>query len=109
MVEINNLSDLKDFLKRIEKANIFFKPHFYEKKEKDRLYLDEKMVVDSLKNINQIQGFQRQIVNDEERYRLGIKLSNKYNLVIIFKIESKNLYIITAWKTNRKWQKAMKK
>jgi len=100
---------LKDFLKNIKEEDILFKKHFYEKKEKDRQYLNETLIIKSLKNINNLQGFQKQIINNEEVYRIGIKLSNKYNLVIISKIKGKNLYIITAWKTNRKWQKSVQK
>ena len=100
---------LKDFLKNIKEEDILFKKHFYEKKEKDRQYLNETLIIKSLKNINNLQGFQKQIINNEEVYRIGIKLSNKYNLVIISKIKAKNLYIITAWKTNIKWQKSVQK
>lgn len=101
--------ELKSFLRGIKEENIIFKPHFYEKKEKDRQYLDKNLIINCLKDESNFQGFQEQIINSEKRYRIGIKLSSKYNLVIIFKIESKNLYIITAWKTNRKWQKTMQK
>ncbi len=101
--------DLKKFLNKIKKEDIIFKPHFYEKKEEDRQYLNEKLVINCLKDEKNFVGFQKQIINNEKRYRLGVKLSNKYNFVIIFKIEGKNLYIITAWKTNRKWQKKMQK
>lgn len=102
-------SELKSFLGDIKEENIIFKPHFYEKKEKDRQYLSKNLIINCLRDEKNIQGFQKQIINNEERYRIGIKLSSKYNLVIIFKIESKNLYIITAWKTNRRWQKTMQK
>jgi len=100
---------LKDFLRNIKEEDISFKKHFYEKKEKDRQYLNEKLIIKSLKDTANLQGFQKQVINNEEIYRIGIKLSNKYNLVIISKIEGKNLYIITAWKTNRKWQKSIQK
>ncbi|MDO8517613.1 MAG: hypothetical protein Q7S33_05825 [Nanoarchaeota archaeon] len=101
--------ELKEFLQNIKEENISFKEHFYDKKKEDRLYLDEKLIINSLKDTTNFQGFQGQIINNEERYRIGVKLSNKYSLVIISKIEGKNLYIITAWKTNRKWQKAIQK
>ena len=45
----------------------------------------------------------------EEKYKLWIKLSNKYSLVIIAAISKKDLYIITSWNTDRKWQKAIQK
>ncbi|MBS3091967.1 hypothetical protein J4466_00965 [Candidatus Pacearchaeota archaeon] len=104
---IETLEELKNFFKEIEKESIIFKKHFYDKKESEREYLSEKLIIDNIKNINKIIGFQKQLVKNETLYRIGIKLSNKYTLVVVFKIEDKDLYIITAWKTYRKWQKAI--
>jgi len=105
---IENLGGLKIFLRNLEKEGVIFKKHFYEKIE-DRPYLTEGLIFDSLKNIENILGFQKQIVGNKERFRIGIKLSSKYNLVIVCEIEGKNLYIVTVWKTSRKWQKAIQK
>jgi hypothetical protein len=99
----------KNFLKELDKDEIRFSPHFYEKRKVDRIYLTEKLILDSLKDVDNIQGFQKQKINQEERYRIGIKLSNKFNLVVISKLLGKSLYIITAWKSNRKWEKTIQK
>ena len=105
----DNLDNLKKFLSELGEKSISFSPHFYEKKEIDRTYLTEDLIKDSLNEIEKIFGFQKQWINNEERYRIGIKLSNKYNLIIICKISQKGLYIITAWKSDRKWEKAIQK
>ena len=67
------------------------------------------MIKNSIKSIDNLIGFQKQIVKNETLYRIGIRLSNKYTLVIVFKIEDKTLYILTAWRTYRKWQKSIQK
>jgi hypothetical protein len=54
-------------------------------------------------------GFQDQSKNNVEQYRIGVKISEKYDLVAVFEIKDKVLNIITAWKTSRKWQKAVQK
>lgn len=102
------LEELKKILKNLKKEDIIFKPYFYTK-NLERPYLNEEFVIQSLKNINNLMGFQKQLTKGEQRYRIGIKLSNKYALVIVSQIKDKNLYIITAWKTSRKWQKAIQK
>ena len=54
---IKDEKELKSFLQNINDENIFFKEHFYEKKKEDRLYLDEKLIINSLKDISNFQGF----------------------------------------------------
>lgn len=104
-----NISDLKKFLRGLNKSNILFSPHFHEKSEIDRAYLTEELIQNSFKDIKNIIGFQKQRINNEKRYRVGIRLSNKYNLIIVCKLSRKGLYIITAWKSDRKWEKAIQK
>lgn len=107
MVKTNE--EIKDFLINLSKDEIIFKKHFYDKKEEDRQYLNEEMIIDALKDTSNVEDIQNQSNAQEEKYLLRIKLSNNYSLVVIFKIESKNLYIITSWKTSKKWQKSVQK
>jgi hypothetical protein len=76
---------------------------------KKRPYLNEELIRTSLNNFADYLGFQSHYIEGEVRYRIGIKLSNKYLLVIILEIGDEHLNIITAWKTNRKWQKKLQK
>mgnify|MGYP001559141267 CR=1 FL=1 len=104
-----NASEVKEMLKNIKKEDIHFKKHFYDKQKEDRPYLNENLIIDSLRNISNFLGVQDQSKRNIEKYRIGIKLSNEYDLVVIIEIENKGLYIKTAWKTSRKWQKATQK
>jgi len=105
---VKNEEELKKFLEEIKKNSIIFKKHFYDKKQ-DREYLNEELIINALKNIENFLGFQDQSKDTNEKYRIGIKLSSKYSLTLVCEIKNKSLYIITAWKTSRKWQKAMQK
>lgn len=101
--------ELIKFLSGLKKEDISFSKHFYEKQEIDRKYLTEEIVIDALKNTNSLLGVQDQSKENNEKYRLGIKLSNEYTLVVICELRNKGLYIKTAWKTSRRWQKAAQK
>ena len=102
-----DLSDLKKEI-RSRISNVKFKTHFYDK-VKERPYLSESLIIDSLKRFDEYLGFQTHEIKGEERQRVAITLSGKYNLVIVLVITNQSLNIITAWKTNRRWQKAMQK
>jgi len=104
-----NEEELKKFLKKIKRENIIFRPHFYDKQKEDRQYLSESLVINSIRDIGRFFGFQDQSTKEIEKYRVAIKLSSKYTLVVVSEVKDKNLYIITAWKTSRKWQKAIQK
>ena len=106
---IENTEELKKFLESLKEEDIKFKDHFYKKKEEDRNYLDENFIIENVKKSNNLLGFQKQVIRGEERYRIGFDVSNKYKLVVVATIDTKNLYILTAWKTNRKWQKSIQK
>lgn len=104
---IRTLEELKEVIKqRIE--NIIFIPYFHTKKP-ERSYLSEELVKNTLNDFDNYLGFQTEYVKDSLRYRIGIKLSRKYTLVIVVEIGDEGLNIITTWKTNRKWQKALQR
>ena len=103
-----NLDELKRIFENIKKENITFDKHFWDRVG-DRPYLTKELIFNSIKDTKKILGFQKHEVRGEERYRVAIKLSNRYTLVIIIKLENINLYIKTAWKTSRKWQKSIQK
>ena len=105
---VKNEVELKEFLNQLKREDITFKKHFYDKQQ-DRQYLSEELIVKSLKDLGNILGIQDQSKDGIERYRIGIKLSSNYDLVVICEIKDKNLYITTAWKTSRKWQKSIQK
>ena len=100
---------VKKFLEELNQENLKFKKHFYDKvKERP---ISEAMVREHLKKTDRLLKVEEQPSKreGEEKYKLWIKLSNKYSLVVIAAISKKDLYIITSWNTDRKWQKAIQK
>lgn len=93
---------VRKFLEEVE--DIRFKKHFYDRvKERP---VSEELVREYLKKTDRLLKVEQQksLVENEEKYKLWIKLSSRYNLVVVVAISGKVLYTITAWNTNRKWQ-----
>jgi len=105
---MEDLDEFKEFIKKMDREDISFISYFYLKRD-ERPEITEELIRDKIKDLDNILGFQKQIVNKKERYRIGIRLSSRYTLVIILEIKEKGLNIITSWKTSRKWQKAIQK
>lgn len=106
---INCFERVKKFLEEIKDEHIHFKEHFYER-SLDRPITQE-LVMKSIKNTAKLLKVEEQAARKttEQKYKLWIKLSNKYNLVLVIIIEEKDLYIITGWNSDRKWQKSIQK
>ena len=100
---------VKKFLDELKDENIHFKKHFYDKVRERPI--SESLVKEYLKRTDRLLKVEEQPsrVQGEEKYKLWIKLSSKYSLVTIAAISKKDLYIITSWNTNRKWQKEIQK
>ena len=100
---------IKKFLDNLKDENIHFKKHFYDR-AKDRP-ISEQLIRTNLRKTNKLLNVEElQSKRERERkYKLWIKLSNKYSLVIVSVVSEKDLYIITAWNTDRKWQKQIQK
>lgn len=104
-----SLEKVKKFLNNLEEGNIHFKEHFYDKVRERPI--SEALVREYLKKTDRLLKVEEQPSRKEgeEKYKLWIKLSNKYSLVVIAAIFKKDLYIITSWNTDRKWQKSIQK
>lgn len=100
---------VKKFLEGVKDENIHFKKHFYDK-TKERP-ISEGLARSSLKKTDKLLKVEEHPSRreGEEKYKLWFKLSNKYSLVVVAAISEKDLYIITSWNTDRKWQKAIQK
>ena len=100
---------VKTFLESVLEENLHFKPHFYDRISERPI--TEELVREYLKKTERILNVEEQPAKNthEEKYKLWIKLSNKYSLVLIIAICEKDLYIITGWNTDRKWQKSIQK
>jgi hypothetical protein len=100
---------LKKFLDALEEENIFFKKHFFDRvKERP---ISESLIIKYLKKTETL--LKVELLSStrvkEEKFKLWFKLSNRYSLVVIVAIKGKDLYIITAWNSDRKWQKSIQK
>ena len=102
-----SLDELKQQIKA-KIGNIAFSPHFHDTVRK-RPYLSESLVTDALNRFDSYIGFQIQHLKSEIRYKIALILSGRYNLVIVLEITNQGLNIITAWKTSKKWQKAIQR
>jgi len=99
------LKDVKTFLEKINSNDISFDKHFY-KRCKERP-VNEGMVRDFLSKIDKLEKVE--IGKGENRFKLWFKMSGKYSLVVIIEIEvSKGLKVISAWNSNKKWQKQLR-
>ncbi len=100
-----DIKTVKKYLHNVE--NIFFKKHF-----KDRTRerpISEKIVLNCI-NVNNIIDVEAQPGRErEKKFKLWLRMSNRYCLVLIIAFSKKDLYIITGWNTNRKWQGAVQK
>ncbi len=96
---------IKKFLEEINTANIYFKKHFHDRSQ-DRP-VSEDLIRAYLKKTDRLLRVEEQSARNpnEEKYKLWIRLSNRYCLIIITVISGKSLYIITAWNREGKWKR----
>jgi len=99
------LKEVKRFLEKINQNKIIFDPHFY-KRSKERP-IGEGIVRSFLSQPNKLEKIEQG--KDKDRFKLWFKMSRKYSLVLIIEINiSKDLKVISAWNSNRKWQDKLK-
>lgn len=99
------IKDVRKFLDNLEQENISFDYHFY-KKVIERP-INEGMVRNFLSQLNKLEKIEQGKTND--RFKLWFKMSKKYSLVIVIEVVfSKDLKVISAWNSDRKWQKKLK-
>jgi len=99
------LKDVETFLEELNQENILFDTHFY-KRSRERP-IDESMIRSFLSQTNKLEKIEQG--KDKNRFKLWFKMSRKYFLVLIIEINlSKDLKVISAWNTDRKWQNKLK-
>lgn len=99
------LKKVKKLLEKLNQNDITFDPHFY--KRIGERPINEGMIRSFLSQINKLEKIERG--KEEDRFKLWFKMSRKYSLVLIIEISlSKDLKVISAWNTSRKWQDKLK-
>jgi len=100
-----DFEEFKEFLKSLNQDKIIFDDHFY-KRSLDRP-IDESMVRSFLSQMDKLEKIEKGKM--ENRFKLWFKMSRKYSLVLIVEILlSKDLKVISAWNSDRKWQNKLK-
>jgi len=95
------IKEVKSFLEKINQDNISFDSHFY-KRSGDRP-VNEGMIRNFLAHMDKLEKVEQG--KGKDRFKLWFKMSRKYSLVLIAEMNiSKDLKIISAWNTYRKWQ-----
>ena len=97
------LKEVKKFLEELNQENISFDSHFY--KRIDDRPINESMVRSFLSQINKLEKIEQG--KSKDRFKLWFKMSRKYSLVLIIEV-SKDLKVISAWNSNKKWQDKLK-
>ena len=99
-----NLKEVKKFLEKLNQENITFDSHFY-KRIVERP-INESMVRSFLSQVNKLEKIEQ---GKGKRFKLWFKMSRKYSLVLIIEVDnSKDLKVMSAWNTDRKWQDKLK-
>ncbi len=86
---MSSLEHVKRFLETVKDENIIFKHHFYERITERPI--SETLVRKYIKRTERLLKVEEQPARkvDEEKYRIWIKLSNKYDLVLVIAISNK--------------------
>ena len=99
------LKDVKNFLEKLDQNSIIFDSHFYKRSEERPI--SEGMIRSFLSNIGKLEKIERG--KGKDRFKLWFKMSRKYSLALIIEIViPKDLKVISAWNTDRKWQDKLK-
>lgn len=99
------LKEVKTFLENLNQDNIFFDSHFYKRSQERPI--KEGMIRSFFSQLNRLEKIEQG--KGKNRFKLWFKMSGKYPLVVIIEIEvSKGLKVISAWNSNKKWQKQLK-
>ncbi|MEK6840418.1 MAG: hypothetical protein AABX79_00505 [Nanoarchaeota archaeon] len=99
------LNEVRKFLESLKQENISFDSHFF--KRVGERPINEGMVRSFLSQPNKLEKIE---IGKQGRFKLWFKMSGKYSLVLIVEIFiSKDLKVISAWNTQRKWQDKLKR
>jgi len=100
------ITDIKSFIENLDQENITFDPHFY--KRLGERPINEGMVRKFLSQTSKLEKIEQG--KSRDRFKLWFKMSRKYSLVLIIEvILSKDLKVISAWNTYRKWQDKLRR
>lgn len=101
-IDTPELREIKKKLERISELKIIFTKHFlYDSQRRKGVTKDA--ILHYLYHPEKL----RRVDLSREKYKVWFKESRKYNMVMILAFKEEGVYIITAYKTNKKWQMAV--
>lgn len=99
------LKEVKTFLENLNQDKIIFDSHFY-RRSRERP-INESMIRSFLSQLDKLEKIERG--KESDRFKLWFRMSGKYSMVAIIEIQlAQSLKVISAWNSNRKWQKRLK-
>ncbi len=99
------IKEIRGFIEKLDQHEISFDPHFY--KRVGERPINEGLVRKFLSQTSKLEKIEQG--KSEGRFKLWFKMSRKYSLVLIIEIIlSKHLKVISAWNSDRRWQKKLK-
>ena len=105
VVLVMELKGVKKFLENLDQDNVVFDSHFY--RRCGERPIDEGMVRSFLSKVDKLEKIEE---GNNGRFKLWFRMSGKYSLVLIVEIFiSKGLKVVSAWNSDRKWQKKLKR
>ena len=95
--------DKQKLIDKLKSNNIEFTKHFDERvKERP---ISRELVIKYIRIAILLKFEKQESRKNEEKYKLWLKMSNRYCLVIILSISEKGLNIISGWNKEGKWKK----
>ena len=100
-----DLKEVKSFIENLDQRDISFDSHFYKRVQERPV--SEGMVRSFLSQPSKLEKVEHG--KSDFRLKLWFRMSNKYSLVLIVEVDfSKGLKVISAWNSDRKWQKQLR-
>lgn len=99
------IGGVKKFLESLDQDEIVFDSHFH-RRTRERP-ISERMVRSFLFRVDKLEKIEE---GNRGRFKLWFRMSGKYSLVLIVEIFiSKGLKVVSAWNSDKKWQKKLRR
>jgi hypothetical protein len=98
------LGEVRKFLEGLNQDKIIFDAHFYRRCRKRPI--NEGMARSFLSRLDRLEKIEK---GKCDRFKLWFRMSGKYSLVLIVEVlVSEGLKIVSAWNSDKKWQRQLK-
>ena len=96
---------MRKFISELDQERVIFHSHFY-KRSRERP-IDEGLVRKCLSDVRKLEKVER---GNNGRFKLWFFMSRKYSLILIVEIAvtTKILKVVSAWNSDKKWQRKLR-